>query len=86
MTDTAIPIPTTPRLRPRQIVTAVGLVAAAILLFSILASINWSAVLSKAKQCENQRGAFSSGFSAAFDTDRERCPRQSNALPLLGSP
>ena len=70
MVDVSLP----PLPRPIQwpsgrLLTSVALITAMMLLFGILASINWSAVLSKAdRECNTRPGPFSSGFSAGFQT------------------
>ncbi len=98
MTDIALP----PRTRPVQppagrIVRALALVAATMLLFAILASINWSAVLAKTERaCDLRPGPFSSGFGRGFVTYScecsspfhfaEACPTPATVLPSSFAP
>jgi hypothetical protein len=80
MTDVAIPRPISARSgRP---ITAFMLLAVILLLFAILTSINWSAVLAKTEKCKVLPGPFNSGFSQGFDVRREPCFSQSDAMPL----
>ena len=55
-------------------ITPVSLIGATLLLFAILASINWSAVLTKTeRKCEAIPGAFRSGFNSGFQIWRCHC-------------
>lgn len=72
-----------PQSTPVGAITATALIAAIVILTTILIALNWSAVLSRARDCKAEHGAFSSGFSSGFDTDRRACPHpQSDAMPL----
>ena len=82
MTDITVPpLAWPPPSKAIGTITAAALLAA-VFLFTVLISLNWSAVLSRARECEVQHGAFSSGFSASFDIDRKVCPSQSDAMPM----
>jgi hypothetical protein len=81
MADIALPRPKTVSASSGHLVTGVAMVGLLMLLFYILASINWSAALSKAERCE-VRGAFSNGFSKGFNLRRRACPAESNPFPL----
>jgi hypothetical protein len=86
MADIVFPRPKTVSPPAGHLIAAVGMIGLLMLLFYILASINWSAALSKAERCEVHRGAFGNAFNNAFDTTRRVCPAQSDAMPLLGTP
>jgi len=82
MADIAFPLPKSIRIPAGRLIAASGMIAAIVLLFHILISINWSAVLSKTEDCAIHRGAFSRGFSNGFEISRRECPTPSNAMPL----
>jgi hypothetical protein len=64
MTDITLP---SPQVGGR--VTTVLVLVATILALAILASINWSAVVTKTdRTCEARQGPFNSGFSRGFAT------------------
>jgi hypothetical protein len=76
------PITRRPQSKAASTITAAALLAALLMLITILISLNWSAVLSRARDCNIKRGAFSSGFNGGFDVDRRACSLQSDAMPM----
>jgi uncharacterized membrane protein YphA (DoxX/SURF4 family) len=82
MADIGFPLPKPIGVLPGRLVTASALLAVLMLLFYVLAAINWSAVLSKTDRCRAQAGAFDNGFSNGFLVQRRDCSSQRNALPL----
>jgi len=81
MADIVLPRPRTVSAPSGYLVTGVAMIGLLLLLFYILVSINWSAVLSKTERCE-VRGAFSDGFSKGFDLRRRTCLTKSDPFPL----
>jgi hypothetical protein len=82
MADIALPRPKSVNPPSGHLVTVIGRIGLLMLLFYILASINWSAVLSKAERCE-VRGAFNNDFSRGFDIRRRICPAESPLFRLV---